>query len=687
MIALAVPAGAVVTSVSEGLSLSREAAQLAPDCVITGDVSFVVEWQKDSFLVTAPNDPDGQAIYVSGDWNDSTLPADCVERGIVEGDRVVVKGRVINLQLEPGVYLSSISRIGHVDLPPPPEKRLADIRHGLWDNRRVRISGVVKSTRTTNVESGVLTCLLLGTMDGDVTVRLRGPLPPTMPIWNADVTVEGVVMPLINSRSEFIFPEIEVTSPDRITVHRYPPRDPFQMPELDSMGALSWVADGEVGVRHARTLRGEVTYVSRGSFFVVQFGNRGIYVRPSESTTPEIGDVVEVAGFPTLFDDVGSIDQALFRKVGSSVNPMQPYMPTATELRLLITGGYHRVDDFHWRLVRLPGRVTDFEPDVGDGTRFSVLVNGRMIRVTCVGTISDQMMDIMRDGPLVDLTGVLKLDLGYNPENLRSLDFATISLLMRGESDILFHPDPEWDRRRFGRRLELGLRWSLLPLFMLLLGFFVKGWRSRDRDRAIARDRKRMAGELHDTLAQHLAGARMLLYSVMQGDASISPESREALGMAGDVLETARREVRDAILNLQSDDLASCRLESLLQKISHRPDLHGRTRIRVRLSGLPRKCSVDFKTDVVGIVQEAVTNAVKHGGARNVIIVSDPRFGGGFRLSVLNDGAPMPEKTVGPESGHFGISGMRERAKRAGLMLTIGKMRDYVAITLEGDAQ
>ena len=88
--------------------------------------------------------------------------------------------------------------------------------------------------------------------------------------------------------------------------------------------------------------------------------------------------------------------------------------------------------------------------------------------------------------------------------------------------------------------------------------------------------------------------------------------------------------------------------------------------------------------DIVAIAREAITNAVKHGKAKNVAIVCDAepertvtqaspnpsRGKARFVLRILNDGEPFDAgKALGPESGHFGLSNMRERAKRSGMAI------------------
>ncbi|MBR4258067.1 MAG: ATP-binding protein [Kiritimatiellae bacterium] len=92
--------------------------------------------------------------------------------------------------------------------------------------------------------------------------------------------------------------------------------------------------------------------------------------------------------------------------------------------------------------------------------------------------------------------------------------------------------------------------------------------------------------------------------------------------------------------------------------------------MRTRFRGLPDHLAESVFSEVVFILGEAITNAVKHGKCRTIVLTSDPSPNG-FTLSVANDGEPFdPARALGPEAGHFGLTGMRERAKRADIGLS-----------------
>jgi signal transduction histidine kinase len=106
------------------------------------------------------------------------------------------------------------------------------------------------------------------------------------------------------------------------------------------------------------------------------------------------------------------------------------------------------------------------------------------------------------------------------------------------------------------------------------------------------------------------------------------------------------------------------------------------------LRGLPASMPEGMRADIALILREAVTNAVKHGKAGTVVFTADPVPPDGFSIRVLNDGAPFDvERALGPETGHYGLSGMKERALRNRLSLSWGRdgRWTYVRISTERD--
>ena len=72
--------------------------------------------------------------------------------------------------------------------------------------------------------------------------------------------------------------------------------------------------------------------------------------------------------------------------------------------------------------------------------------------------------------------------------------------------------------------------------------------------------------------------------------------------------------------------------------------------------------------EILGIAQEALTNAVRHARARNISIRAEGVRAIGFRLSVADDGRGIAKERR--ETG-FGMTSMQERADRIGASLTV----------------
>ena len=191
-------------------------------------------------------------------------------------------------------------------------------------------------------------------------------------------------------------------------------------------------------------------------------------------------------------------------------------------------------------------------------------------------------------------------------------------------------------------------------------------WRKSRRERrvmeVIAAERRRMAADLHDTIEQHLAGANLLAAGVLALD-DVPADVAEAMKSLSDLLANAKAEVRSAVTNLR----ATGEDRPLVELIAEAARGLAKTGVKVRklLRGIPETIPAAATQDIILIAREATTNAVKHGKAKTIVFTGDPLPDGGFRLRVLNDGAPFKiENALGPETGHYGLSGMKERALR-----------------------
>ena len=103
--------------------------------------------------------------------------------------------------------------------------------------------------------------------------------------------------------------------------------------------------------------------------------------------------------------------------------------------------------------------------------------------------------------------------------------------------------------------------------------------------------------------------------------------------------------------------------------------LHRMVDLAQRTNDVPVELVIDelpafdagVEREIIGIAQEALTNAVRHAHARRIVVRAGAVRGVGFRLSVTDDGRGIARDRG---TGGFGMTSMRERAERIGASLT-----------------
>jgi signal transduction histidine kinase len=192
--------------------------------------------------------------------------------------------------------------------------------------------------------------------------------------------------------------------------------------------------------------------------------------------------------------------------------------------------------------------------------------------------------------------------------------------------------------------------------------------RREERRKAVLEERNRLARDIHDTLAQGFAAILMQLQAAQReaGGAlpvAVASSIETAVDLARTHLTEARRSVGALRPNVgQGEDIATAlkRLADLGQRTAHTP-------IDLVIDELPRLGDA-VEREIIGIAQEALTNAVRHSRARRITIRASTVQSVGLRLSVADDGRGIARD--GSTSG-FGMTSMQERADRIGASLTI----------------
>jgi ligand-binding sensor domain-containing protein/signal transduction histidine kinase len=216
--------------------------------------------------------------------------------------------------------------------------------------------------------------------------------------------------------------------------------------------------------------------------------------------------------------------------------------------------------------------------------------------------------------------------------------------------------------------------YAACTLAVMGLGWLMHRQRLRQmqvRHAAVMAERNRIARDIHDTLAQEVAGLLAQLH-VIKTLLPVSPQTagrhlERAVELARTGLADARRLVLDLRHQaLEHDDLATA-LENFIAQVT----ADGAPEVNYQVKGTPRRLASEYENNLLRIGQESVTNALRHAQASliEVSLSFEPKL---VELRVKDDGCGFdPAAHAQGFGGHYGLLGIRERAAQIGGELSL----------------
>jgi signal transduction histidine kinase len=284
---------------------------------------------------------------------------------------------------------------------------------------------------------------------------------------------------------------------------------------------------------------------------------------------------------------------------------------------VLMPLAYHGADHIEW------------VPDIDEGVWARVWDSGRPLQQS--GTFTD---------PSSGHSAVLALSLGDRRVGLVGIE----------------RSGGPWGRRERARAQQMAdeaaLRIDTGQLF------------SEVRALATVEERRRLAREIHDGVAQEVAALGFVVDDLSAHTAD--PEVKSGLRGLRDELTRIVSELRLSIFDLRSDVQPSAGLGAALTGYVRSVGTGSGLTVHLVLDESPYRLPIEAETEILRVAQEAITNARKHARARNLWVtcrVDPPRA----FLRVADDGRGMGT----PRTDSFGLDVMRERTARLGATLTI----------------
>ena len=208
--------------------------------------------------------------------------------------------------------------------------------------------------------------------------------------------------------------------------------------------------------------------------------------------------------------------------------------------------------------------------------------------------------------------------------------------------------------------------------------------RQRERDlQAALQERERISQDLHDGILQSLFAVGLALESAKL---TMPPRnlkvSRASLNQAIDQLNDVMREIRNFIAGMGSDLLQGKDFPAALKQMLASLTEHQATRVLLAVEDRAAKAlSTEQSLHLIRVIQEAVSNCVKHGHAQEAR-VSLKMLKRGVRLRVRDNGRGFNQGAA-KRTGH-GLANMAARARQIGGRFTIlSKVNEGTSIVLD----
>lgn len=184
---------------------------------------------------------------------------------------------------------------------------------------------------------------------------------------------------------------------------------------------------------------------------------------------------------------------------------------------------------------------------------------------------------------------------------------------------------------------------------------------TRARFDAVLAERARLARDMHDGLLQDVTGLALQLRAILPHVRARPNDATETLQRILALAERMSREAREVVGIIRAsatvDDVVGAVETTAREAAAHAP-----VTLSMTVAGRMKRVRPRVQDAVVRLTREAVTNVVKHADATTVLLVLEflPRT---FRVSIKDDGKGFTPSTSLATTGHFGLIGMRERAR------------------------
>ncbi|HET7626090.1 MAG TPA: histidine kinase [Verrucomicrobiae bacterium] len=578
------------------------------------------------------------------------------------GQRVELEGTTLNGDWAPIVKEDSIQVLGEGELPPAQPASFDELASGKLDCEWVEIHGVVRSAKY--IADHLHLELAVGGGKMRAYVYDYPPVKDVSWLVNSTIRLRGAVGSIFNHKNQFAAPLLFVSGTNHLSVEKPSPADPFAGPARPAGSLMQYFPGMDFG--HRVKVAGVVTYQDSGHALFIRDGAQGFRIETQDTTPVKPGDIIEAAGFPVMSEYSPAMEDAIFRKVGSQAAPA----PIKATVEDALSG---KLDA---NLVTLTARMLNL---VRRGNERILILQSSNVIFNAHLSQTENAPDVVEKGSLVQVTGICSIR--QVKESVSFLNPQSFELLLRSPGDVVVLRRPPW--WTLSRLLWI---LSAMAVILLISGAWVVVLNRRVSEQtriiqrrvqreAVLEERSRIAREFHDTLEQELAGIAIQLDTVAAHLKASPALAIQQLEIARNLSRHSLAEAQRSVWDLRSHLLENSNLANALTEVA-RPLEKSGPKIKIQISGAPRKLPARVENNLLRITQEALANAVKHANAKMILIRLNYQKEK-VVLTIHDDGVGFDVANApGISGGHFGLLGMRERAERSGAVFSLVSHRE-----------
>jgi len=376
---------------------------------------------------------------------------------LTPGQQVEVNGFTGPGEYAPIVIPSSVKVIGTADLPKPVAVSADELFSGAQDSQFVSVKGIVRSTSFDVETKQYIVEMVMG---GERFSVCASQLPVTneLDLVDGELEVHGVCSTLFNLQRQLLGFRLMAPRVEDLVIIQPAASNPFNVPNQSMTSLLQFTPRGNFG--HRVKLTGIVTCSEPGDALFIQDGNESVYCQTKLRAQLDVGDKVEVLGFPSKGEYSPMLKDASFHKLGTGATPVA----VETEPEEILTGKHDcQLIQIHARLIERPGRGRD---------QFMILEkNGFIFHAYLRPGNPDKSFTKLQSGSEVLVTGICLIERGnswHAGEGWRAKSFR---VLLRSPADIMVEQAPPfwsaWDINRIISMLTIVILIGVLRILYL----------------------------------------------------------------------------------------------------------------------------------------------------------------------------------------------------------------------------